>query len=119
MTKLQKSRIRGAFKTMVKAIADYEKAVAEVWAIDNNPRYFVEVFIFIRDEESVNISDSTLVDSKEEAEELLKTAKAFADKAIGGIEHGTTYGKTFIECSYHTADGDILGDFYVYFKEAV
>jgi len=118
MTKLQKSKVRGAFKTMMKAIAQYEAVVAEVWAVNDDPRYTVEVFISTRDADNLNISDSIVVENRAEAESMVVKAKAFADKAIGGIEDsGTTVTPTSIEATYHTEDGRITGDFYTYFEE--
>lgn len=118
MTKLQKSKVCGAFKTMMKAIAQYEAVVAEVWAVDDDPRYTVEVFISTRDADNLNISDSVIVANRTEAESMIMQAKAFADKAIGGIEDSdTTVTPTSIEATYHTEDGHIAGDFYTYFEE--
>lgn len=121
MTRKQRRDLRGAYKAMIKAIANYEKVASEIWAVEDDPRYFFEMFLDIYGGSRIDIFDSTVASNREEAVKTIAKAKEIADKAIGGIgdevEHTTTSNGESITVVYHDNNGTTIGELYAYYKE--
>lgn len=122
MTKLQKAKVRGAYKSMIKAIAAYEEIAAEVLALNGRPQYEVEMTLFVRNRDSMHsdtLVDKIVVDSVNEAKVVMNQIYALATKLTEpAIEERIPHNDgSEVEVTYFSDAGFIVGDLYATYKE--
>ena len=122
MTKLQEAKVRGAYKSMIKAIAAYEEIAAEVLALNDHPQYEVEMIFFVRNIDLMypgTIVDKIVVDSVDKAKAVMNQISALSTELTKAasekrIQHSCG---SEVEVTYFTDTGLIAGDLYVAYKE--